>query len=525
MSNHPLTRFVFYLILALVLFIPRTQADTKNCIKLKTIYIDEQQLFTLDEQQNLLNPYLGRCIDAKTIKDLITEVDGFYTNNGYITTKPYLKPQDINRGKVVVNVATGTIGDIVNGTTKKPDSKISTAFIKQKNKPLNLRDIETALEMINRVPSVDAKFKIKPSKQPGESIIEVEVNETSPYHFSFGVSGKDDLNDKNPNLNAVFSVDNFLGINDILSIAINGSTLQQEYQSTNGKEINYSFPVGSYLIDLTSADTSYRQGVVGVNQTYLANGDTKSQRLKISKILARDKRNKYQALFSVYHKDTKNYFADQPIEVSSYKTTLAQIDLIHTYLPDWGQWSNTYSYYQGVDWFGARDDSYIGVEPNLVNPATLEFEKFSVVSNLLYYFQDKNYSLNSNFHLQRTKDTLYDNDKLTVGSSNTVRGYDSSNLFGNNAFYIKNDLSKQLKLDVHPKLLKTINPFIGLDYGKVKCENDNINSCGEVAGTAIGFRTTADNLSADFTWSYPLKDFGKDSDKERLFVFNTSWKF
>lgn len=520
-----LVHFIFYLMLALVFSLPSTQANTKNCVKFKAIYIDEQQLFTLKEQKSLLKSYLGHCIDAKTIKALITEVDNFYTGNGYITTKPYLKPQDINNGSITISVMTGIIENIINNKTQQADSKITTAFINQKNKPLNLRDIETALEMINRVPSVDAKFKIKPSKQKSASIIEVDVSETLPYHFSIGVSGEGDLNNENLDLNAILSVDNLFGINDILSITVNGSGLQQQYQSTDGKEINYSFPIGSYLIDLTSANTSYHQGIVGLNQTYLANGDTKSKRLKISKILARDKRNKYQALFSIYHKDTKNYFTDQPLEVSSYKTTLAQIDLIHTYLQNWGWLNTTYSYYQGVGWFSARDDGYISVEPDLLNTAILEFKKFSIDSSLLYYFQDKSYSLNSNFHLQHTKNTLYDNDKLTVGSSSTVRGYDSSNLFGNNAWYIKNDLSKSIEVNLHSKLLKTITPFIGLDYGKVKCESGNTNNCGEIAGTAIGFKTSSDNLSTDFTWSYPLKNLEQNFEKEQLFAFNTNWKF
>ncbi len=503
-----------------------SEQELNNCIRLKAINLDEYQLFTLEQQQSLLHPYLGRCISAEMIKTIVTEVDSFYTNHGYITTKPYLKPQDINSGAIKINVVTGIIQNIVNSKTQKVDGKIATAFIHQNNSPLNLQDIETALEMINRVLSVDAKFKIKPSKQIGKSVIEVDTTESSPYHFSFGVNGEGDLNDENPDLNAVFSIDNLLGINDILSITINGSMLQQKYQGTKGSEYNYSFPIGSYLIDFTGADISYRKGAVGLNsKTYLANGNTESKRLKISKILARDKRNKYQLLFSIYHKDTKNYAANVPLDVSSYKTTLAQVDFIHTHSQNRWQLINTYSYYQGVDWFGARDDNYISAEPDLINLATLEFKKFGIASKWLYYFQDRDYSLNSNFRLQYTKDNLYDNDKKTVGGSGTVRGYSASNLFGNNAWYVRNNLSKSIALNWHPKLLKTITPFIGLDYGKVRCESDNNSNCGEIAGSAIGFHTDSNNLSTTLTWSYPLKDLGQDFKKEPLFVFSANWKY
>ncbi|WXU00281.1 MAG: Hemolysin transporter protein ShlB [Catillopecten margaritatus gill symbiont] len=230
-------------------------------------------------------------------------------------------------------------------------------------------------------------------------------------------------------------------------------------------------------------------------------------------------------MLSIYHKNTKNYFVNRAIDVSSYKITLAQVDFIHTHLQSQWQLTNTYSYYQGVDWFGARDDDYVGAESDLINSAILEFKKFSVDSKLLYYFQDRSYSLNSNFHLQHTRDILYDNDKKTVGSSSTVRGYDRLSLFGNNAWYIRNDLSKSIKLDLHPKLLKTITPFIGLDYGKVKCESDNNDNCGEIAGGAIGFQTSGNNLSTAFVWSRPLKKLRQGFKKEQLFTFNASWKF
>ncbi len=497
-----------------------------NCVKLKTINLGEHQLFTLEQQHSLLHTYLGRCINAELIKAIVTKVNSFYTNHGYITTKPYLKPQDINSGEIKVDVVTGIIQNIVNSKTQKIDGKITTAFINQKNEVLNLQDIETSLEMIRRVPSVDVKFKIKPGAQKGESIIEVDVVESSPYHFSFGVSGKGDLNDENPSLNTVLSIDNLLGINDILSITVNGSTLQQKYQGTNGSEHNYSFPVGSYLIDFTDANIFYRKGAVGLNnKTYLANGNVKSKRLKVSKTLARDKYNKYQLLFSIYHKNTKNYVADAPIDVSSYKVTLVQVDFTHTHSKSLWQLTNTYSYHQGVDWFGARDDGYISTETDLVNPVILEFKKINITSSLLHYFQNMNYSLNSNFHLQYTEDTLHDTNKETIGSSYTVRGYDAFNLFGNNAWYIRNSFSKHIELNLYPKLLKTIMPFIGLDYGKVRCESDNKGNCGEIVGSAIGIQTKGDNLSTTLTWSYPLKDLGQDFKKEQLFTFNVNWEF
>ncbi len=166
--------------------------------------------------------------------------------------------------------------------------------------------------------------------------------------------------------------------------------------------------------------------------------------------------------------------------MSSYKTTLAQVDLIDTYYASWGQISNTLSYYRGTNWLGARDDSIFGsgVEEKL------QFTKFSFDTRLLYNLPIATYQLNSNAHIQYTNDLLYDNNKLRVGSYYTVRGYEAS-YYGNNAYYIRNDFIKQFYPNLSAYFLQTISPFIGLDYGSVKCETNTEGSCGSLTGVEI----------------------------------------
>ncbi len=301
--------------------------------------------------------------------------------------------------------------------------------------------------------------------------------------------------------------------------------MQKEYQSNNGGELNFSFPITNYLLEFVRSETSYRQGVYGLNDTYLSKGDNEGNRLRVSKILMRDQNNKFNAALSVYHKNTKSYFSNQLIDVSSYRTTLAQVDLTHAYLQNWGQLTTTYSYYQGTDWFGARTDDYVSAEASAPNQAKLQFIKHSADINLRYYPKVRGYQVTSNLHLQRTNDTLYDNDKLTVGSDYTVRGYLNTNLYGNNALYLKNDVIRTWQLNQHPSFLQTISTSIGLDYGKVDCETDNQSSCGEIYSTVIGISTQGKKLTTSFVWSKPLKKIDENHELKGLFKFDVIWKF
>ncbi len=506
-------------------FISDIKANTKSCIPLHKINVNENEILDKSAEESLYKPFYKKCIDQKLLKDILNTISQFYMDKGYVTTKAYLKEQDILDGELDVTILKGVVEDIVHSDTKKSSMKLKTAFILQKGKILNLRDLETSLESINRVPSMDATFEIKPGTSYGKSIIEVKSEEVLPYHFMFGVTGEKSLSDNNPDLTGAFSWDNPLNINDILSLTYNGSRIQREYQSTKGTELNYSFPLGSYLYELILSNTKYRQSVEGINETYITHGKTNGWKFKTSKVLHRDQTNKFTLSGMLYHKDTENYFEDSFIEVRSYKTTLAQIDLQHLYLQPWGQLSTTYSYYKGEDWFGAREDDWFGVEGDTSDGAKLQFDKYTLDSYLVYYFKDKSYSFDSNFHLQYTKDRLYYNDQLVAGSRYTVRGYSDTSLYGDNGFYLRNNIAKEFTLNFDTDYLQTLFLYLGFDFAKIKCIDVNENNCGKISGGTIGFKTDSKYLSSDFSLSRPFKKIGDESRLHSLLNYSITLKF
>ncbi|WP_294967103.1 ShlB/FhaC/HecB family hemolysin secretion/activation protein [Sulfurimonas sp.] len=507
------------LFLTIIMLILTMNIQAKDCIKLEQIDVDDSEILDFKNKEELLKDFYGKCIKSDTLKNILNTLSQYYIDSGYITTKAYLKEQSILNGKMDISVSIGTIEDIVDANTSKTNNKIKTAFALQKNKPLNLRDLETSLEMMNRVPSTESKFEVKPGTKHGSSIVEIKTTESFPLHLNIGVSGEKNVYDEDMYLTAVVSLDNPLNINDVLTFTNNGSRVQQDYQSLSGKELNYSFPIGSYLFEFIWFDFSYKQKVLGLNDTYVSKGTTVGSTIKVSKILFRNKANKIKLSLSIQHKNTKNYFSNKLLEVSSYSTTLGQLNLTHTYVQSWGQLISIYSFYRGMNWFGARNDSYFTGDTE----EKLQFTKHTLSEYLYYYLPDNTYQMNSNLYVQYTEDLLYNNDRLRVGSYYTVRGYEYS-YYGDTGAYLKNDLIKTFYPDLNPTYIKTISPFIGLDYGYVSCQDTNEGSCGDLLGSAIGFKTDSQMISSDFTLSRALKKV-ENLDIETLFRYNINIEF
>lgn len=470
-------------------------------------------------KDKLFEDYYGQCLESDSFKNILSILSNYYIDSGYITTKPYLKEQSILDGQVDISVSKGIVENIIDANTSKTNDKIKTAFALQKENPLNLRDLETSLEMMNRVPSTDAKFEIKPGTKQGSSIVEIKTTESFPLHLTIGASGEKNVYDDSMYLTAVVSLDNPLKINDILTLSSNGSRIQQDYQSSSGKELNYSFPIGSYLVEFIWFDFLYKQRVLGINDIYIAEGSTIGTTFKISKVLFRNKNNKLELAVSLQHKNSKNYFSNELIDVSSYSTTLGQIDLTHTYVKEWGQLISKYSFHRGLNWFGARNDSYFSGDTK----EKLQFTKHTISEYLYYYLPDSTYQLNSNLYIQYSENFLYANNQLSVGSYYTVRGYESS-YYGNTGVYLKSDLIKTFRPTLNTTYIKTISPFIGVDYGYVSCQDTNEPACGDLAGAAIGFKTESQMISTEFTFSRAIKKV-EHLAIETLFRYNINLKF
>jgi hemolysin activation/secretion protein len=497
-------------------------ASAADCTALSRVDIVAAELPGESGLAMLTRPFLGRCIDSDVIRTILSKISNDLIARGYVTSRPYLLEQDISDGQIEIQILVGTIEAIIDADSGATNGQIATAFMFN-DEILNLRQLETSLEAIERVRSVSANFEIRPGTKQGGSIVAIKTVETNPFHTELGVNARTDLD---PQLSFQAVLDNPLDINDIVEFRYNSGEVFQALQSNRSRELNYSFPLGSYLLALNHSDIEYEQRVQGINDSFLSAGDTVSDQLRISKLVSRSQTARLTFALAVEVKDSRSFFDDQLIDVSSYKTSQLRLELRHDWLQPWGQINTSFSYHQGLDSFGARDDDYYTLEGGFESEAKLQFEKFNIDSQLFYYLQNPAWYASVKLYLQYSDDILFDNDKLYLGSPYTVRGY-SSALSGSNAWYLRSDITRRLQAVVNPfsgnPLTKSISLSAGVDYGDVKCEIDNPDICGEIYSIGMGVEISDANFIGRLLWGHPLKEIGDDIGDQDIFSLDLRW--
>jgi hemolysin activation/secretion protein len=484
--------------------------------------VDIAELPSESSWTKLTRPYLERCIDSELIRTILAEISNDLIARGYVTSRPYLLEQDISDGQIEIQILVGTVEAIIDADSGVSDGRIATAFMFN-DEVLNLRQLETSLEAMERARSVSASLEISPGIEQGSSIVTIKTVETNPFHTELGINARTDLD---PQLSFQAVLDNPLDINDIVEFRYNSGEVFQALQSNRSRELNYSFPLGSYLLALNHSDIEYEQRVQGINDSFLSAGDTVSDRLRISKLLTRSQSARLTFALALEVKDSRSFFDDLLIDVSSYKTSQLGLELRHDWLQTWGQLNTSFSYHQGLDSFGARDDDYYTLEGGFESEAKLQFEKFNIDSQLFFYLKNPAWYTNIKFYLQYSDDILFDNDKLYLGSPYTVRGY-SSALSGSNAWYLHSDITRRFQSVVNPfsgnPLTKSISLSAGVDYGDVKCEIDNPDVCGEIYSIGIGVEIADANFIGRLLWGHPLKEIGDDIGEQDIFSLDLRW--
>jgi hemolysin activation/secretion protein len=106
---------------------------------------------------------------------LLHRLQSALTQQGWVTTRVLMKPQELTAGDLEISLLPGRLGRIrlaPDAQGKIPEHvNLNMAFPLQSGDILNLYELEQGLENLRRVPAVDAELTISPNqKQSTQSI-------------------------------------------------------------------------------------------------------------------------------------------------------------------------------------------------------------------------------------------------------------------------------------------------------------------------------------------------------------------
>jgi hemolysin activation/secretion protein len=502
----------------------RLPAPEAPCHKIDTILIDSSDgrnwswlLGSLDGVAGDDSP-MNRCLGAKSINLILKRGQNALVAKGLITSRLLAQQQDLKTGKLTLSLVLGRIGAIRFADPKSSHPSSTNALPASVGDVLNLRDIEQALENFKRVPTAEADIKIEPGKLPGESDLVIEWKQSKSVRYSLGLddSGSDTTGKRQAS--ATVSVDNPLGLSDLFYLTLNhdaGGGKGLSPKGTQGVTLHYSVPMGYWNVSTTASNTSYKQTVEGANENYLYSGKSANAEVKLSRIVYRDATNKTTLAAKLYRKGSQNFIEDTEVEVQRRITSGVELSAAHRLY--WGNSTieGQLTYKQGLKLFGA-----LPAPEEEFDEGTSQFKIISLDASISTPFKvgEQKFKFDSSVKVQRNKTPLIAQDRFSIGSRYTVRGFDGkASLAAEKGVLLQNTIAWTI-----PKI--GAEAYIGVDYGHVSGPSTENLVGTSLIGTVLGIRGSYEGLSYDIFAGRPVRKPG-ELEVGKVFGFNLNYGF
>ena len=446
-----------------------------------------------DELKNKLNaPYMGRCLNLEQINLLLRDVNQWYMEQGYITSRAFLPEQDLARGDLKIAVMEGRIERIV--INDKPDSIINIIFPGLVGKPLNLRDIEQGLDQLQRLRSFRFQIDIQPGNRPGFSIINLKGQRLLPLQGSieYDNSGQKSTGEQQGRITLV--VDSPLALAEQWRLSGAKSVEGVAAHDSSSIQAGVNLPYGYWNLDYGYSYSDYRNDVLTREYVYSSEGDSQTHGMTLSRVMYRDGTIKSSMQWAVNYRSNHNYISDQLLTTSSYNFSSTSLNLNHGFR--WGSGFVTFNpgLTLGTDWFGAKDDHDAGP-----NELKAQFQKWTLFTSYGAAFTEK-LSWLSSIYGQWSPDRLYSVEKISLGGESSVRGFKEQTVSGDCGGYWRNELSWQ---GAELPVVGSLRWWGALDAGRARLD-DGWYDRADLVGSALGVEQQGRWVTSNISIGFPI---------------------
>ena len=444
---------------------------------------------------------INKCIGQQGLNFALHTVQNELIKEGFITTQATLLSQDLTTGKLVFTIIPGKVGEIWRTEDSNPNVNPSNALTLSKGDILNLREIETSLENFRLPQSAQTNIDIIPSIKPldseshGNSDIVINQHRTHPIHWQLSIddAGSKDIGKYQGTISA--SLDNPLRSNDVLSLSythtIDPWSNTERPADNHSLYVNYRYPYKKSLLEITHSDYDFNQTLAGLNQDIIYSGKSTQSSVGIQRLLHRDEKSKTLAKLSGYHKNSKNYFDDQEIEVQRRRTSGWKLAVDHQRQTFLGDVNARLEYEKGT---GAL--SAIEAPESYITDAKSQPTIWSADLNLNhpFYIASSPYQYNMHWRGQYSHQTLIPQDRFSIGGRYTLKGLsDEQSLSGESGILLQQEVAKIMSLDNNITLM----PYVTLDQGWVDGPSTQYLAGRYLMSTSLGARIYSQNISID----------------------------
>lgn len=481
------------------------QADDSRCFPVKDIEIKGADSLSSRERESVLKPYLGQCLGVSQLNQLLKNITNRYIDRGQVTSRAYLPQQDMSQGRLQVLVVEGTLESLQGADGSKLSSReLAMTFPGRAGSQLNLREIEQAIDQLNRLPSNRAQMELAPGSEVGGSAVWVKNNPQKPWRASLSRNNDGQKSTGEQQRGTGFEWDSPLGLADQLVLRGGHDAISDHQKTSRNAMLHYNLPWGWWSLSYTYSQSDYRSVAQANGHDYKQTGDSANHLLRAERVIHRDTLSKTSLNAGLAHVRSNNYVEDARLQNSSHRLSEFQVGVNHGRRIASSFVNLDVGMQNGIGAFDAQ--GYHHPKPNM---PSARYRKYTATVSYLQPFKlrGESFSFTSLATGQRSEDVLFSPQRISLGGSASVRGYKDQPLSGDSGGYWRNDLrwSRPVTLDWLRPVFTDYGTSLGYDQGVIRHGRYNREVHGRVSSSSLELFARGRNLSASVTFAHSLE--------------------
>ncbi len=466
-----------------------------------------------DHYLGIAPPFLseseGQCLGVADIKILVNRLNKFYQAQGFITTRAYVPQQNLASGLLEIRIRPGIVTEFAYGDGTAGDNRLYFAFPISEGDIVYLRDLEQGLENFNALSSQSGKFKLKPGKKPGDSIIVVEEQQKLPIKSAVTYQNSGSKSRGQHSLNADLRLENMFNINDQLLLSHNRMLPYEHIGKSGGYFVQASVPFGYWQAHAHFLYNSYEVPLTSLATPLDLSGYGLGYQASLKRTLWRGQATKVKAHIALNGSRSRSFVEDIELITQRRYYTSYDVGTEVTHLIDKTRLEANISYRQGVHWLGSQKPVGHAFDP--------QFRLFKAeISAETPLFQNA-LSLRTKLQGQWTKAKLPSGEKFYIGGHSSVRGFREEYLTGRQGLIWKTDVTVPLS----QRNWGSVSGKVGFDFGLVDPPKGDIHSDNKLAGMTAGIQVNLnDMLTLEAAYERPLYRPDQFQESPDIFYLN-----
>ncbi|WP_052107363.1 ShlB/FhaC/HecB family hemolysin secretion/activation protein [Pseudomonas chlororaphis] len=501
---------------------PTAPADTR-CFPIKDIELKGDDSLSPAERERLLKPYIGQCLGVSQLNELLKVITDHYIEKGLVTSRAYLPEQDLSGGHLKIIVVEGLLEGLKGAADSQlSERELAMAFPGQVGALVNLREIEQAIDQLNRLPSNQAQMELAPGQELGGSKVLVKNTAQKPWRASLSRNNDGQKSTGEQKWDTGFEWDSPLGLADQLILHGGHDAISDHQKTSKNAMLYYNVPWGWWNFSYTYSQSEYRALAQANGFNFKQSGDSQNHQLRAERVILRDAVSKTSVNVGLAHLRTNNYIEDSRLENSSNRLSEWQVGLNHGRRLGSAFVNLDLGMQNGIGAFDAQRNDHPGPgEPNA------RYRKYTATLSYLQPFKlwGESFSFTSLMTGQRSEDVLFSPQRLSLGGSSSVRGYKDQTLSGDSGGYWRNDLrwTRPVTLGWLRPVFGEYGASVGYDQGVIRNDRYNDNEHGRVSSNSLELFARGQYVSTSVTFAHSLERPNVITEREAPIYFRLNF--